>query len=300
MTLELSGRDDLADFYEKHPESNLFVGVKPAFGGEPRPIVAAKPAPTKHPRLHLLAGHLELASFEPELAMAHKLLGAMPVLKNLPGAIGHLIRITAESIGAQYALLDMSPSIGAINQNVWLQSDYFLVPTSPDFFCLMAVDSLSKVLPSWHQVGEAIRSQQKSLTYKLPKQSPIFVGMLSQRYRPRSGRPAAAFQRWIDMIVDRVEGSLVPALTACGMSISKEAFFKVVPEGKPFELAQVRDFNSLIARSQQYAKPVFALSDLELSSVGTVAENLRETRDEFRTLFDNLGKALEDLCLPRR
>jgi cellulose biosynthesis protein BcsQ len=30
-----------------------------------------------------------------------------------------------------------------------MASDYFIIPTSPDFFCYQAIDSLSNVFPNW-------------------------------------------------------------------------------------------------------------------------------------------------------
>ena len=43
----------------------------------------------------------------------------------------------------------MSPSVGALNQCLLMSSDYFIIPTAPDFFCAQAIKSLSKVLPRW-------------------------------------------------------------------------------------------------------------------------------------------------------
>ncbi len=122
MAMELSGQDDLQSFYSQNPRANLYEALRPAFGGEPTPLTAAHPVATRNSEMFLLAGHINVASYEPELSMAHKLLGAMPVLANLPGAMGHLIRATAEAINAKIVLIDMSPSIGALNQNLWFQA----------------------------------------------------------------------------------------------------------------------------------------------------------------------------------
>src|SRR5271170_4313029 len=42
---------------------------------------------------------------------------------------------------------------------------------------------------------------------------PKFCGIISQRYRPRSGNPAKSFQQWIDKIKDSVIKDFVPALS---------------------------------------------------------------------------------------
>ena len=296
MALELSGQEDLQAFYTSNPESNLYDALHPAFGGQPTPIKAATPVKTGHKNLFLLAGHIKVATYEPELSMSHKLLGAMPVLANLPGAFGVLLRETASKIKASVVLVDMSPSIGALNQNIWFHSNYFIVPTSPDYFCLMAINSLGEVLPAWHQVAQSIRAQQAVATYHIPQQSPKFIGILSQRYRPRSGRPSASFQRWIDQIAERTKNFLVPELAKFGGTVSDVDFRAAVAAHEPYELAQIADFNSLIAQSQEHATPVFALSDGQLGSSGVVQETMRANRDTFRQAFDQLAESTIKLC----
>lgn len=290
MVLSLSGQEELQEFYTKNPNANVYDTVRPAFSGSPIPLAPAHPASTTHKEMFLFAGHIGLATYEPELSMAQKLIGAMPILSNLPGALGHLMRITAEAINAEYVLVDMSPSIGALNQNLLMQSDFFIVPTSPDFFCYMAIESLAAIIPQWHATAELIRKQNPGLTYKMPPTSPRFIGMISQRYRPRySHKPAQAFQRWIDAIVKRVRELLVPALEPIGMAMPAAGFDAVLGKGTAFELAQIPEFNSLIALSQEFATPIFALTDAQLSSVGVVLEQRIAARNNFRTVFLSLA-----------
>jgi len=293
MVLSFGGDPDFEDFYTNHPTSNIYAAVRPAFSGAPEKIGAAETHETQCPNLLLLAGHVDVATLEPELAMAHKLQAALPILQNLPGALGHVIRATAENQGCDYVLIDMSPSIGALNQNLLMHSDFFIVPTSPDYFCLLAIDSLSKILPRWAQNSAELRSQQGGATYKLPDQSPKFIGIVSQRYRPRDGRPAAAFQKWIDQIVVRTRENLVPVLTKNGMCVDESKMASNLPGPSHVELAQISDFNSLIARSQQYATAVFALTNAQLEAQGTVLAISVESRNQFRGIFTTLAERVE-------
>lgn len=289
MALEMSGIDELAALYESERNANIYHALLPAFGGNPEKITPANLIDTRHPKLKLLAGHIDVSAFESELAMAHKLLGAMPVLQNLPGALGHLIRITATERKSSVVLVDMSPSVGSLNQNIFLQSDYFVVPTSPDFFCLMAIDSLARILPEWARSADFIRSAQSNSIYKIPSQNPKFIGMLSQRYRPRAKKPASNFQDWIEKIVNRTNEKLVPALSASKMAIDKGAFESVVGSGSSYQLAQIADFNSLIAKSQEHATPVFALSDDQLMQRGKILQRMQHQREDFKQSFMKLS-----------
>jgi hypothetical protein len=54
-------------------------------------------------------------------------------------------------------------------------------------------------------------------------------------------------------------------------------------------LAEISDFNSLIATSQEQSTPVFALSTAQMGYSGTVEENMVEKRDQFGAVFDHVA-----------
>lgn len=172
-------------------------------------------------------------------------------------------------------------------------SDYFIVPTSPDYYCNQAISSLARVLPRWNMAVAQFRS--KNLLYPFPAQPPKFCGIISQRYRPRLGNPARSFQEWIDIIKDTVLRELVPALTANAMCISVADFNASEPADTPYNLANIADFNSLIAQSQKHSTPIYALSDTQLEQVGVVLENMKTSRDNFAETFDALANSVEEI-----
>jgi len=296
ITLDLSGFDDFSLFYQDRPAANLYAAIKPAFAGQATEMGPADLVETENANLFLLAGHLSIADYEAELSMATKIYEAMPVLQNLPGAIHHLIKQTAAKHAIDFVLIDTSPSIGALNQNLVMQSDYFMVPTSPDFFCAMAVDSLARILPIWHSACEHLRKLQSEQVLRIPDRSPKFIGMLSQRFRPRQGKPAKKFAKWIDLIAERVEKVLVQALLPYGMTITKGEFEKITGNGATFEIAQIADFNSLIAQSQLHSVPIFALSNAQLGAAGVVEDNMIRSRDQFRQDFNSMAVTVINLC----
>jgi chromosome partitioning protein len=295
MTLAFSGLDDFSEFYKIHPNSNLYTSVQPAFTGAPTKLVAAEITPTKKKGLYLLAGHIDLGGFESELAIAHKLSGAVPLFQNLPGALGHLIRETAKTHKCEIVLIDMSPSIGALNQNLFIHSDYFIVPTSPDYFCLLAINSLAQTLPRWADNAAELRKLQTNWIYKIPADNPKFIGMISQKFRPRLGKPAEAFKNWIDQIVSRVDTNLLPQLIKSDMVIDRKRLKSVLKTPPHVELAQISDFNSLIARSQECSTAVFALTEAQLKAAGAVLEGFKESRDAFGKAFAKLAERVEAL-----
>lgn len=189
----------------------------------------------------------------------------------------------------------MSPSVGALNECLLMASDYFIVPTAPDFFCAQAIKSLTKVLPRWNSEVERFRDDK--IIYPIPKSPPRFLGFISQKYRPRSGLPAKSFQRWIDVINSEVANSLVPALTPLNMSIDRTIFSNTVETDELFNLANISDFNSLIAQSQQHNVPVFALTDVQIEQSGRILNNMKVSRRKFKAAFEKLATEVHELVI---
>ena len=285
--LGFNGHSDFEDFYKNKPYSNLNSCLEPSFKGLQKPLQPAEIIPTKNKNLFLLAGHIDLAENESQLAVALTTGAAIPALQNLPGSVTHLLRKTAKHNEIDIVLLDMSPSVGALNQCFLMGSDYFIVPTSPDYYCDQAIRSLARVIPKWNAVIASFRNTQ--LTYPFPLNPPLFLGTISQRYRPRSGNPAASFQRWIDQIKKTSNTELVPALSQIQMVITEPKFKAANPNDTPYNLANISDFNSLIAQSQKHNVPVFALSDSQIEQSGAVLETMKENRKIFLKNFQELA-----------
>lgn len=148
--LGLNDEDEFETFYTGNPQSNMVAGLDPVFQGAQTPLVPVPVAPTLQPNLYLLAGHIDLSLFETQLAVAISTGAAIPALQNLPGAVGRFLRLMAVEHNFDAVLVDMSPSVGALNECILMASDFFIVPTSPDFYCDQAIRSLATVLPRWN------------------------------------------------------------------------------------------------------------------------------------------------------
>ena len=289
MVLGLGGSDDFATIYKSGGVRNIRDGLAPAFESRPVPIEPIVcEAIAGQPNMFLIPGHIGLAEYEVTLGIAQELSGSLVTLQNLPGSLHHLFQLTARKYNIDYILVDMSPSLGPINQNLLMTSDFFLVPMAPDYFSVMATDSLASVLPKWKawaKQAQGVSVLQKA-TYPFPKSDPKFLGIVVQKYRLREGQPSAAFQEWINEIEEGVQNKLVPALRGCDMLMPEGAYESIgVPLGKP--LLQMSDFNSLIALSQKHKVPVFALKDAQLAQTGVVLKLTKKSMFKFRDLFSD-------------
>lgn len=271
--------------------SNIKTGLAPAFESQPRAIEAVDCVPIEGCQgLYLLPGHVGFAEYEVTLGIAQELSGSIQALKNLPGSINDLLDKTAEKFDADYILIDMSPSLGAINQNLLTISDFFLVPTTADFFSVMAIDSLAKVLPRWYSWAKAASSMQvlREATYPFPEVSLKFLGIIVQNYRIIRGKETAAFQIWIEKIEKAVSEQLIPALQKSNMTLPDYLYRE---QGLPnnLSLAKISNFNSLIALSQEHRTPVYDLTAEQLKQTGIVLESNQKKQEEFRQMFSDLA-----------
>jgi chromosome partitioning protein len=195
-----------------------------------------------------------------------------------------------------YVLVDLSPAISSINQSFFMSSSHFIVPCNPDYFCSLAIDSLSEVLPRWAQWPE--KALQSSLfegtAYPIPSHTPLFLGTINQRFRPRYGSPASAFKMWIDRINDKIESTLAPVFKNRRMLLNPDIYKEIGVDNELYNLANISDFNSLIARSQDYNVPIYELTDEQLETKGNVLENMQDSRDDFRSIFEKLANSIVD------
>jgi chromosome partitioning protein len=251
---------------------------------------------TGHDKLKLLPGHLDISDLDSQISVSLKIASGIPATRNIPGNLPLMLQEIANKDSVDYVLFDLSPNVGGLNEVILMSSDYFIVPTSPDYFCLQAIGSLEKNITKWHKEITRFKEDNgfEARSFAI-KNSPKFLGTIQQRYRPRNERPATSFQSWIDKIRADVEAKLVPSLAKIGCVINRSEVEKVLAgtELRPYDLAHVPDFNSLIAISQQLSKPIFELTDSEITNTGKVFGHARETmmtsRDNFNKIFTELG-----------
>ncbi|OZI46589.1 ParA family protein [Bordetella genomosp. 5] len=288
LALELDSDDgDLEDFYSANPPNNVKDGLAPAFESQPRLIAGADCYQVgDNPNLLLLAGHIGLSEYETNLGVAQELSGSLITLRNVPGSLRYLLDRTAEDYHADYILVDMSPSLGPVNQNLLMTCDYFMVPMHPDYFSGMALKSLARTLPKWkHWAETAYRLDiLANADYPFPRPHPQFIGTIIQKYRPRGGKASKAFQTWINRLKEDVGNGLLPVLISTGMLDTADYIDKVHQE--PYEpIMEVADFNSLIAFSQKHRVPVFEITEKLAEQAGSVWAQTKRNKEAFEAAF---------------
>jgi cellulose biosynthesis protein BcsQ len=212
--------DKFEQFYVDNPDRNLKGALSPAFEAKPSPISPFDCVKVKNrDGLLLIPGSFDLSEYEVSLGISFTLSETMITLKNLPGSFAFLFARTAEATATDYIIIDMNPSLSAINQALLISSDFFIVPTAPDSFSIMAVRSLAQVLPKWEKWGVRARRVFSDAYYPLPVGTPRFLGTVVQGFNMRKGRPTQANRQVIEKLEAAVSDEFVRSIEREGMML---------------------------------------------------------------------------------
>src|SRR5699024_6801448 len=184
-----------------------------------------------------------ITEFDISLGMAHNFSTSMAILMNLPGAIYAFIQKMVEKYQIDYVLIDMNPSLSETNKNLLTISDYFIVPTAPDFFSQMALSTLSSTVPKWKKWSLTARAFFRDSIYPFPEKDPKFLGIVMQNFTIRKGCPTQAFQSKIDSVVEKVQNTVIPAFESQNLVLDGEK--RAIQERVKYCLAYISNFQSL-------------------------------------------------------
>ncbi len=271
---------------------NIKDGVKMAFGGKPILIQAVDCySPERNQNLYLLAGHANLSEYDASLSLAQNSNNAISALQNLPGAFNELINKTSERYEIDFVLIDLNPGLSAINQNLFILCDGFFIPTNPDPFSIMALDTLAVVLPKWVDWADRSRELFAEAAYPLSDSRPKFIGGLIQRFNIRNGKAAKPYRENIAEIQDIMQNKLFVSFQKANMLFTTAIYQEAnIPEN--FCLAEIPDFQGLLPKSNEANVPVFALLDTEIHETGKIKTEMIAKRDRFYGEFETIAKQL--------
>lgn len=274
---------------------NIKDGVSAAFQGKPRPITAVNCfSPQKAPSMYLLAGHADLTEYDAALSFAQMSNNALATLQNLPGAFSELLRLTEEKYSIDYTIIDLNPSLSAINQNLFLSAHAFVIPTNPDPFSIMAINTLKSTLPRWAEWKRTAIPLFAESAYPLLEGVPKFSGMLIQRFNIRNGRAAKPYRDNIDEIKQVMSTDFYSSIKSAGMAFTPEEY------GADFIadhycLSEIPDFQGLLPKAHQSGVPVFDLTDADIGESGPVLTGMLLKRKLFEERFSAITDKLVSL-----
>jgi len=206
---------------------------------------------TDYPNLYIVPGDILLSNFEDSLGDTWSSAkgGAAPALR-VQSAIYRYIKWAAEKVSADVVMLDLGPSLGALNRSVLAASDFFIVPMSPDLFSIRGTKNLGEKLAVWRKDWDQC-NDASTASIDLPKGAPIFLGYVMQQHNIR--RNSEGMTRGWSIFGSHIESAV------------KKNIIKVLePLGQVHDwgdnnwnIGQIPNLHSLVPYSLEAKKPVF-------------------------------------------
>ncbi|MER5263706.1 ParA family protein [Actinosynnema sp. NPDC002837] len=237
------------------------------------------------PGLSLVPGDLELSAFE------EKLSDAWP--RSFPGndlaairtttAFHRIIREAADSTGAQLVLIDVGPNLGAINRASLLAADSVLMPLAADLFSLRGLRNLGPTLRDWRTTW------QETIRDKIPQKIPSPAGTMEplgyviMQPTMRLDRPVQAYRRWLERIPSVFETAVLG-----------ESAPTAVSQAKSFEIATLKNYQSLMPLAHDARKPMFDLRSAD-GAIGSMQSYVQRCYLDFKKLAVEVAGRLDKL-----
>lgn len=238
----------------------------------------------------IIPGDIRLSDYEEALATSWSdtTSGRYPGFQRTT-ALYRVIKAAAQQIDADYVLIDLGPSVGALNRVALLSSNGFVVPLAPDLFSLTALPSVGRSVANWVAewkvaTQQAVRtSVVESFSESMPPGSPSALGYISQQFASYRSAPAAAFKRWLEVIPEAYEEQVPARLREIGIE---------APQGES-QIGIVRNLSSLVPMAQEANSAIFELSGAEAR--GATYIRAKDTLSDFDRLARDVSRRLDEV-----
>lgn len=278
--------DDYATSLEAH--NTIYDSLLPVIRTNGEPMT---PDPVKiRESAWLVPGHIRLSEYEESLATdwPNTLAGRYEGFQRST-AFWRIVTSAAKKVDAEVVLIDVGPSVGALNRMVILSSDGFVVPLSPDLFSLTALPSVGNSVATWISewrgalAQAAARGTDKEIPGGLPAGNPSPLGYISQQFASYRSAPATAFKRWLNQIPGAYATEVAGRLLSVGIK---------VPSGDP-QIGTVRNLSSLVPMAQEANAAIFELTGAEARGAQYV--RARDTLEDFEGLATEIERRMTEV-----
>jgi cellulose biosynthesis protein BcsQ len=235
--------------------------------------------------LWLLPGHLRLSRFEQPLAEEWAKVSSVDNERalDITLALSRLAHLAADRVEADVVLVDVGPSLGALNRAALLACDAVVLPVAPDLFSLQGLRNVGPTLREWREDWQATLDVMRRRRPAEPILTHDFrpIGYIVQQHLVRADRPIKAYKKWVSRIpndyhryvLDEAEG------------------FSDGYENDPARIFLFRHYASLVPLALDARKPMFDLKPVDGIN-GSLYKAVASCRKDVNALVTELAKRL--------
>lgn len=230
--------------------------------------------------LWVLPGDLALSSFEDHVSVAWpNCLGSQDLYRpfRVTTAFWRVLQLGAAQCDADIVLVDVGPSLGAINRAALIATDFVVVPLAADLYSRQGLRNLGPTLRHWRADWRTRRDHWNVPDFELPQGQMATIGYVIQQHGMRLDRPVRAYERWAQQMPGEYAQSV----------LGEEGTPGLLVQGDPNCIAMVKHYRSLIPLSQEARKPVFRLTPAD-GALGAQGAAARGAFQDVRLLVTEL------------
>lgn len=236
--------------------------------------------------LWLLPGSLFLSRFEQTLAEEWAKTGNTQNERALDVtcSLANLAERAASQVDADYLMIDVGPSLGALNRAAVLSCDAVVIPVAPDLFSLQGLRNIGPTLREWRTDWQTVLTQvrRRPVPIAWPEREFAPLGYIVQQHLARSDRPVSGYRKWAEQVPNEFHRFVLdePSMTA-----------PLPMECDSYCLATLKHFASLVPIAQAKRKPMFDLRQADGIGGGQLL-SVRRCREEFQRLVEAIVRRL--------
>ena len=183
-------------------------------------------------------------------------------------------------------ICDTGPSLGLLNNIIFLTCDYFVVPMMPDSFNVQGIENLGTVFKLWKDswdMTKRLAQQQKISSEKILNGDALFLGYVINSYNIRNGLPIKDQQKWMNAIPENVKKNLSEKHCKNGL----------VELSWKNSIGKLKDLGKISPLSQIKSKPIkdIGRKDVGDKHFGTM-NSLKKGQEELIVIINELEKRL--------
>ena len=231
--------------------------------------------------LYLLPGDLALSGFEDLLSTEWpNCLGSTNLYRafRVITAFWQVVQRGVAQSGADIVLVDVGPSLGAINRSALIATDFVAVPLAADLFSRQGLRNLGPTLRRWRLDWKKRHDNWDEPDFDLPTGRMQPIGYLIQQHGVRLSRPVKAYDRWARQMPAEYARSVLGEATPAAV---------LDPRDDEQCIVTVKHYRSLVPLAQDARKPIFLLAAGD-GALGSHAAAARDAFGDFRALAEKL------------
>lgn len=253
---------------EEHPDT-IFGAIRPILKGVGD--IARPHVERLSDHLGLIPGDLGLSRFEDKLSDAWPRCHNRDESAFRTMTAFHRVVEEGTDFGAQIALIDVGPNLGAINRAALIASEQVVLPLAPDLFSLQGLKNLGPTLREWREIWAELAPKAPA-ELSMPAGSMQPAGYIVMQHGIRDSRPVMAYQRWMDRIPGVYRQAVLDEPSTDSTLVSSD----------PYNLALLKHYRSLMPMAMQAHKPIFYLKPAD----GAIGAHIEATRSCYRDFLE--------------